>query len=269
MSTNNNKCSSVSVSGIDLLFSKMNGAKPKVKKQNRISRNIHKEITLLRRNKPYASNRSAFLISDSKGKDLKCLNERKYVRFFYKGGSQITDIDIQNFSKFQVTRRTNHFPVILFWFGTCSLTPKNSDGLFVIKEDLDQAVNDTIAEYKAIKKTLLNLNHRAKVLFLECPYFSLSMFNAKRGKKFKNNYFSQQQGKLVNAIDNHNKEIRILNDLNAKAPNFNNDFATRTNRKGRKPRKSVDYSQLRDGCHAGKKIAELWLLRIHRLIYRI
>lgn len=130
-------------------------------------------------------------------------------------------------------------------------------------------MRDTISEYKSIKETLLKLNPRAKVLFLECPYYSLSMFNERRGKKFKNNYFSQQQGKLINAIDNHNIETRILNDLNAKAPNFNNDFVTRSHRKGRNPRKIVDYSQLRDGCHAGKQIAELWLLRIHRLIYRI
>lgn len=247
----------------------MNGAKSKPKKLNRISRNIYKQISHLKRQKPYASNRNAFLISDSKGKDLKYLKDRKYVRFFYKGGSQITDSDIQSFAKFQVTKRSNRYPVILFWFGTCSLTHKNRDGLFVIKDDIDQAVKDTIFEYKAIKQRLLKLNHRAKVLFLECPYFSLSMFNQKRGKQFKINYFSEQQSKLTNAIDTHNQEIRILNDLNAKAPNFNNDFSSRTNRKWRKPKRSIDYSQLRDGCHVGKKLAELWLLRIHRLVYRI
>lgn len=70
-----------------MISSKMNGAKPK---QNRITRNIHKEISLLRRRKPYASNRSAFLISDSKGKDLKYLNERKYYKdFIIKEGQKL------------------------------------------------------------------------------------------------------------------------------------------------------------------------------------
>ena len=242
----------------------------KSKKPNRITRKINKEILHLRRNKSFRSNRTAFLLSDSKGKDLKFLKEKKYVRFFYRGGKDITDSDIQRFAKFQVLRKQNKYPVLLFWFGTCSLTQKNTDGLFVIKDDLEQAIKDTISDYKELKEKLLKLNHRAKILFLECPYFSLSMFNEKRGKQFKNNYFTQQQGQLLKAIDAHNYEIRLLNNnLKDKAPSFNKDFTTRSHRKNRCPKNIVDYSQLRDGCHAGRKIAELWLLRIHRLVYRI
>ena len=241
----------------------------KPKHPNRISRYIQKEILELKSTKFYKSNRSAFLISDSQGRDLQFLKEKKYLRFRYKGGADITNTEIQQYAKHQVTRTQNKYPVILFWFGTCAFTTKNSDGIFEIKNDLDEVVDITIANYRKTKNELLGLNKRAKIIFLECLYYSLSMYNEFRGKNLKRDYFSEQQRKLVNAIDKHNYEIRLLNNYRDKAPNFNNDFSTRTNRKNRKPKKVVDYSQLRDGCHPGRHISELWLLRIHRLIYRI
>ena len=247
----------------------MNVSNSKSKKPNRISRYIQKEILLLKSSRFYKSNRSAYLISDSKGKDLKFLKERKYIKFLYKGGAEITNGEIQRYAKYQVSKKQNKYPVIIFWFGTCSLTTKNNDGLFVIKNDLDQVIRDTISHYKDTKNELLRLNHRAKVVFLECPYYSLSMYNESRGKVIKKDYFIKQQGKLIEAIDKHNQEVRVLNSFKVKTPNFNNDFSTRTKRKKRGVRKIVDYSKLRDGCHIGRKLAELWLLRIHRLVYRI
>ena len=242
----------------------------KVRKQpNRISRYINREILELKSTKIFKSNRSAYLISDSKGKDLQFLKEKKYLKFLYKGGAEITNSVIQQYARYQVTRSQNKYPVILFWFGTCSLTTKNSAGIFVIKNNLDQIVDQIIDNYKSTKKELLKLNHRAKIVFLECPYYSLSMYNEFRGKDLKKNYFGNQQALLNKAIDKHNSEIRELNSFRDKAPNFNNDFSTRSNRKNRKPRRVIDYSQLRDGCHFGRKLSELWLLRLHRLIYRL
>ena len=165
-----------------------------------------------------------------------------------------------------MTCKLNKYPVILFWFGTCSLTQK-INGLFVVKDDLDNVVASVISLFKTIKAELLSLNHRAKIIFLECPYYSLSMFNSHRRSKFPTNFVMIQQRQLVTAIDNLNTEIRIING-SAKVPNFNKDFTTRTHRK--QPARLVyDYSQLRDGCHMGKRLSELWLIRIHRLIYRI
>ena len=94
------------------------------------------------------------------------------------------------------------------------------------------------------------------------------MYNSHRNKKFNKDFFSQQQTQLNSAIDLHNQKIRIINEV-SNTPNFNKDFSTRSHRKKRPARTVVDYSQLRDGCHIGRKLAELWLLRIHRLIYRI
>ena len=46
------------------------------------------------------------------------------------------------------------------------------------------------------------------------------MYNESRGKVIKKDYFINQQGKLIEAIDKHNQEVR--------APYFNNDFSKRT-----------------------------------------
>ena len=202
-----------------------------------------------------------------KGKDLLFLKDEKFIRIFYKGGAEITDGKIQSYAKAQVLNKRNKYPVILFWFGTCSLTTK-SNGLFVAKDDLEEVVKKVIQTYKDTKDKLLKLNHRAKIFFLQCPYYSLSMFNNHRKKKFQKGFFQHQQGRLNSAVDLHNQLIREIN-CSCNTPNFNNDFSTRSHSKKGKPRKAVDYSQLRDGCHIGRKLAELWLLRIHRLIYRI
>ena len=246
----------------------MNNSNPKPQKGNRIARYISKEIRELKRTKQFRSNRKAFLISDSKSKDLKFLKGEKYVRFYYKGGAEITDPDIQSYAAHQVTNRLNKYPVIIFWFGTCSLTEKQN-GLFVIKNNLEEVIQDVISSYVTTKEYLLKLNPRAKVVFLDCPYTSLSMYNTARGKKFKKNLFDNQQRELIKAIDLHNKELKLINKY-MKTPNLNKDFSSRTNpKRASKPRTVVDYSQLRDGCHIGRKLAELWLIRIHRLIYRI
>ena len=189
------------------------------------------------------------------------------MKFYYRGGAEITNENIQSYAEHQILNRRNKYPVLLFWFGTCSFTEK-INGLFVLKDNIEQIVDELINTYIETKQKLLKLNRRAKIIFLECPYYSLSMYNSYRKKHFKKDFFQQQQSKLIKAIDSHNERIKIINNPK-NIPNFNQDFSTRSRRKNRNPRTVVDYSQLRDGCHIGRKLAELWLLRIHRLIYRI
>ena len=238
------------------------------KTPNRISRYILNEIRLLKRTKTYIGNRKGFLISDSKGKDLKFIKGRKHINFFYKGGAEINNTEIQSYAKYVVLNKRIKYPVLIFWFGTCSFTEKSNSGLFEIKDDLETVVKGIISSYKETKNNLLKLNHRAKIVFLECPYYSLAAFNQFRKKKFEKNHFIEQQRNLNSAIDSHNQQVRFLNSIK-KIPNFNNDFSTRVKSKRRKPRRVIDFHQLRDGCHMGKCLAELWLIRIQRLVYRI
>ena len=238
-------------------------------KTNWISRYIVKEIQELKKSKTYVSNRKGLLISDSKSKDLLYLKGKKYIQFFYKGGAEITNREIQAYAKHVILNKRNKYPVLVFWFGTCLLTFKSNSRLFEVKDNLNQVVENTITLYRETKINLLNINPRAKIICLECPYYSLSMYNQHRQKTFKSDYFNKQQRELVNAIDLHNELVRTLNNCK-KIPNFNQDFSTRVKRKNRqKIHRSVDYKQLRDGCHIGPKLAELWLIRIQRLVYRI
>ena len=198
---------------------------------------------------------------------MKGVKEQKRMRFFYRGGAEITQKQIQSYARYIVTNKQNRFPVILFWFGTCSLTQKVRN-LFVIKDDITQVVDNTIADYLQLKQELLRLNPRAKIIFLECPYYKLSMFNESRNKTFESNFFIEQQKLLIEAIDYHNKRLQDING-STKIPNFNRDFTHRTKRRNRRPRMQIHYNLLRDGCHPGPKLANLWLLRIQQLIYRI
>ena len=238
------------------------------KTPNRISRSILKEIKVLKRTKTYIGNRKGFLISDSKSKDLKFVKGRKHINFFYKGGAEINNTEIQSYARYVVLNKRIKYPVLIFWFGTCSFTAKSYSGLFEIKDDLETVVKGIISSYKETRDNLLELNHRAKIVFLECPYYSLASFNQFRKKSYTKDYFIEQQRKLNTAIDSHNHQVRILN-RTKKIPNFNNDFSTRVKSKRRKARRVIDFHQLRDGCHMGKLLAELWLIRIQRLVYRI
>ena len=116
---------------------------------------------------------------------------------------------------------------------------------------------------------MLDLNPRAKVVFLDCPYYSLATFNKNKNKVFKDNFFNVQQKDLTEAIDFHNSKLRELNSRIRKIPNLNKDFSYKSHKKKRKPKLQIDFKQLRDGCHIGPNLAKLWLFRIHRLIYRI
>lgn len=246
----------------------MSSSRADTKSPNRISRYLVKEIKHLKRTKTYVSNRKGFLISDSKSKDLKYLKGKKYISFYYKGGADINNAEVQSYAKYVVLNKRVKYPVLIFWFGTCSFTQKANNGLFEIKDNLDSVVTEVITSYKDTRDKLLKLNPRAKIVFLECPYYSLANFNHFRRKNLKKNHFIEQQRNLNSAIDSHNQQVRILC-KSSKIPNFNNDFCTRVHRKKRRPRRVIDFKQLRDGCHMGHLLAELWLIRIQRMVYRI
>lgn len=238
------------------------------KKPNQMTRKILRQIHILKRTKSYKGLRSAFVISDSKGYDLKRVKEIKYVRFFCKPGAEVTDTDIRSYTTYQARNRKNKYPVFILWFGTCSLTEKRNN-LFVLKNNINEVVANTISDYRQLKEELLDLNPRAKIVFLDCPYYSLATFNKNKKKIFKDNFFNEQQKQLIEAIDLHNSKLRDLNKSVRKIPNLNKDFSYKSHKKGRKPKLQIDFKQLRDGCHIGPNLAKLWLFRIHRLIYRI
>ena len=236
--------------------------------QNQMTRKILKEIQTLKRTKSYKGLRNAFLISDSKGYDLKRVREIKYLRFCCKPGAEVTDKDIRSYAKYQARNKRNRYPVFMLWFGTCSLTEKKNN-LFVLKDNINQVVQNTISDYRQLKEELLDLNPRAKVVFLDCPYYSLATFNRNKKKVFKEIFFDEQQKQLIEAIDSHSNKLRELNQNFRKIPNLNKDFSYRSHKKKRRQKLQIDYKQLRDGCHIGPNLAKLWLFRIHRLIYRI
>ena len=56
------------------------------------------------------------------------------MKFYYRGGAEITNENIQSYAEHQILNRRNKYPVLLFWFGTCSFTEK-INGLFVLKDN--------------------------------------------------------------------------------------------------------------------------------------
>ena len=67
-------------------------------------------------------------------------------------------------------------PVILFWFGTCELTAKKGKYIY-IRQPLYQNVEICLTEARDVKVQLLRANKEAKIVFLDCPYYSTIKYN--------------------------------------------------------------------------------------------
>ena len=76
-------------------------------------------------------------------------------------------------------RRTKK-PLIIIFFGTCELTNKQGKYIY-LPQDPQERVNQVIVQYIKYKQRILECNPDANVFFLECPYFTLTIWNFLKG----------------------------------------------------------------------------------------
>jgi hypothetical protein len=139
----------------------------KIKKE--ISNLLNKEANL---NNNFSYPNELFLVTDNKGRYINSIVPdrcKSFLRIYAKGGagihSPIVKCAIENI-------KVAHNPLVVFWFGTCELSTKSGKFSDIIRNPY-QTVEQLLTEYRQIKRDILLANSSAKVVFLECPYFSI------------------------------------------------------------------------------------------------
>lgn len=221
-------------------------------------------------------NRTLIIVSDSKGSRLercvKNVEPENSIVWECIGGRnsfQAAQFVKENLEYF-VSKYGNILLVI--WTGTCDLThfihrlkPEANQQYRRRKRYIDLSsisVVDILAQYQQIISAVKVYGSRVKLVFLECPQYSISIWNENQGHPDFESFKSNTEI-LNSTIEELNKSIRELNSENEiRAPKFGLDLI-----KSRKSNKSyssvkVSYSLLSDGIHPGLILSRYWLRRV-------
>jgi len=211
-----------------------------------------------------------FLITDSKGKHLKTVvpgRLRAYLNIIYKSGATI-DSDVLRIAHNKI-RRANR-PTVLLWFGTCELTIKK--GKYTELNTCPyQHIEALLTRYRETKQNIININSRAQIYFIECPYFSIYRWNKFHGKTYTETTEAeekQQDTILKDLVDYYNQQLPLINcERTIKIPTISQDqIISSKKRRLKKTKNKVNYNLLHiDGVHPKKPIARLWVHRFVKL----
>ena len=181
---------------------------------------IKKQIPWLTKQKCDVGLKNVIIRADSKGRALQpFLNNTKRINLIYRSGSKLSDNFMQEYTLNRI--RNTHNPIVILFFGTCELT--NKEGKYILLPDnIENRINEVIERYANYKKTILKYNPDSIVIFLQCPYFSLIIWNFLKKHPFPGS-FEKDQKTLEDSIILFNKKIKELNGDRA-IPNLNLDF---------------------------------------------
>ena len=138
--------------------------------------------------------RETIIFSDSKGLGLKevipnCVSDKLNI-VARKGATVYSEGHKDLFRK--VMKGYN--PIVLVWLGTCAISKK--DKYIKLRSYPYQNIELVLTEYRELKNEILKVNKYAKVLFIECPYYSIATDNRlKRGAN--NSVLTTQSLKLI------------------------------------------------------------------------
>ena len=206
------------------------------------------------------------LISDSKGKSLE---RASYSignivpicsKWWCKSGAKSKDtlnwIKVRSESD-EIDE--NH--TIFVWLGTCDLTSKGKNGEIRLNDRTNSAADQLINNYKQLVQ-ILGLK-TSKIIILELPYYSISIWNSKKTKTSKDIY-TEEDKLLKNQIDYVNENIHQLNqERNVQAPYLNKDLLKyRSGGKKKKTSQYINWTHLPDGIHPAPLISRIWVLKL-------
>ena len=201
-------------------------------------------------------------------KQIKKLKSSKYdikrnTRWpiIFRGGAKISNNFLQNYALDTLSRASN--PVIILWFGTCELTIKTGKYI-LLSNNLDGKLEEIRQSYVEYKEKILRINSGSKVIYLECPYQSLIMWNFGKGHPTPGIFIHDQ--KILE--DYTTKLNKIIAEINGKqvVPHLAQDFQFSIKKKKRAQKYLKNYSLLYDGVHPGKILSQIWYLRIMRML---
>ena len=167
------------------------------------------------------------------------------------------------------TVRKRNNPIVIIWLGTCEITQKT--GKYVkIRQYPYQNIEFILSEYRELKNRIKEINNTAKVIFLECPYYSKTRYNKEKAltprnkrrdninrssiliRQYKSKrtvtISSNTDNNLCQQVDYYNKHPRIINRI--KTPRLSQDIII-SNKKATqtKVRYRKNWNAYNDGIH--------------------
>ena len=99
---------------------------------------------------------------------------KAYLHIYHEAGAIITSNVVDRALK---GIKQTHKPIVLLWFGTCELTKKVGN-LVKIRNSPYQNTEFTLTNYREKKSKRKQVNRTAKIIFIECPYYSVDRWNS-------------------------------------------------------------------------------------------
>ena len=130
-------------------------------------------------------------------------------------------------------------PVILIWLGTCEVIFK--EGKYIrVRNFPCQNVEYTLTEYRELRDKSIHVNRQSKIVFIECPYYSITKANrnfASQRKTDKNNNSKAQvtyNGNKTGTDKNNNNKAQVTYKGNKTGTDKNNNNKAQVTYKGNK-----------------------------------
>lgn len=204
------------------------------------------------------------LIGDSKVRHLESeMTARTNISCFWRKGAKLDNNVLRKHIDRHILRHQN--PTVFLFFSTCYLTEvvDKKKGLIDLVGNSEDIVNIIIEKYTQFKQEKLYMKSTARILYLECPYYSIVAWNSSR-KHPQPEIFENNQERLESLITELNIRIRELN-LPYNPPHLSQDMRFKIKKKKNHSQTYfLSYKVLKkDGIHPDRKISKLWLIRIN------
>lgn len=210
--------------------------------------------------------RTFIVLSDSKGFSLERIPKEnpieKKIVFNSRAGRtthQVADVVSHNIHDYV---KSYGKITLAIWTFTCDFTDK--PGRNILLNDL--TVDQVISECHRIIAICRPFGDKIKLVFLECPYYSISIWNQDKCRALRDD-FTRDDQILEMKVDDLNDRLRGLNQQNGiNAPRFSIDL-----KKYRKSNKvyqtqKISFGVLKDGVHPCEILSKYWLRRLINVI---
>ena len=207
--------------------------------------------------KSVAFRHRVFVITDSKGRYIsKYLERRDFVEIVYRGGARIGDKALLGRLRGRISGLSK--PIVMLWLGTCDITQKQRGGSAISMRQTD--VKEIINRLQEMILVIKGMNNSAEVVCLQCPAYSISIWNNKHGCEGDG---KEEDKVLESFIEEFNSEVDAINSFYT--PKFTLDLLKNT-KTGTRSRYYLNFNALYlDGIHPGEIISKLWFLKMKKL----
>ena len=136
--------------------------------------------------------------------------------------------------------------------------------------DEDVSVADVVDKLQNIKREVLKVNASTEVIFLQCPVFSIRLWNEYQNHSNPDSFKDDDEA-LIGKIGNLNDEIDSIN--STRSPPFSLDLLRASKvRRGRSQNRiqtkyAYNFKDLyKDGIHPIDTLAKLWLRKLQQIV---